>query len=91
MRRIGVSTAGTRLTADATMVVGLIMFAYNARNDQVVRNDSLLPVADIFYDISAKAEGETAPTRDQFRQMMQTLLADRFKLKLHREKKEIPV
>ena len=40
------------------------------------------------YDVVAKAAGATL--EDQLRLMMQTLLADRFKLALHRESKEMP-
>jgi bla regulator protein blaR1 len=39
--------------------------------------------------IDAKAEGD--PTKDQMRLMMQSLLADRFKLKVHFENREVPV
>jgi uncharacterized protein (TIGR03435 family) len=39
------------------------------------------------YDVVAKAAGATP--EDQLRQMMQTLLADRFKLAFHRESKEM--
>jgi uncharacterized protein (TIGR03435 family) len=45
-------------------------------------------VADGF-DIEARAEGN--PTKDQMRLMMQSLLADRFKLAIHRETREAPV
>jgi len=42
------------------------------------------------YDVNAKAEG--APTREIMQgPMMQALLEDRFKLKLHRETKSVPV
>jgi uncharacterized protein (TIGR03435 family) len=41
------------------------------------------------YDIEAKAEGPT--TEAQLKLMLQDLLADRFKLKLHRESREMPV
>lgn len=40
------------------------------------------------YNIEAKAESPDA-TREQVRAMLQTLLADRFKLSVHRETKEI--
>ena len=40
------------------------------------------------YDISAKAGG--AVSEDQLRLMLQALLAERFKLTLHRETKELP-
>ena len=41
------------------------------------------------YDIDAKAEG--TPTNDQVNRMLQTLLADRFKLVLRHDMKELPV
>ena len=41
------------------------------------------------YDIYAKAERPTS--REQIYLMLQTLLADRFKLSLHRETRELPV
>jgi uncharacterized protein (TIGR03435 family) len=41
------------------------------------------------YDIDAKAEGPTTEAR--LKLMLQDLLADRFKLKLHREPREMPV
>jgi bla regulator protein blaR1 len=41
------------------------------------------------YAIDAKADGN--PTKDQMRLMMQSLLADRFKLRAHFETKEVPV
>jgi uncharacterized protein (TIGR03435 family) len=41
------------------------------------------------YDIQAKAQGVPAP--DQLMLMLQDLLEDRFKLKVHRETRELPV
>ena len=41
------------------------------------------------FDISARAEGNHS--RDEIMTMLQTLLAERFNLTLHREKKELPV
>lgn len=41
------------------------------------------------YDIEARAASN--PTRDQYRLMMQSLLADRFKLAVHWETKQMPV
>jgi uncharacterized protein (TIGR03435 family) len=41
------------------------------------------------FDIDAKAESPT--TEAQLKMMLQTLLAERFKLKLHREEREMPV
>jgi uncharacterized protein (TIGR03435 family) len=44
---------------------------------------------DYVYDIEAQAEGDVS--EDQCRLMLQTLLADRFKLKVHWEARETPV
>jgi uncharacterized protein (TIGR03435 family) len=41
------------------------------------------------YDIEARAEGN--PTRDQMMNMVQSLLEERFKLKVHSETREVPV
>jgi uncharacterized protein (TIGR03435 family) len=42
------------------------------------------------YEITAKANGD-APPDQMYGPMMQVLLEDRFKLKIHREKREMPV
>ncbi len=41
------------------------------------------------FDIQAQAQGN--PTKDQYRLMLQSLLADRFKLAIHRETRQMPV
>jgi uncharacterized protein (TIGR03435 family) len=41
------------------------------------------------YDIQARASSN--PNEDQFRLMMQTLLADRFKLAIHHETRQLPI
>jgi uncharacterized protein (TIGR03435 family) len=68
----------------------LILEAYGLKNYQV-SFASPSPWVDDFYDIEAKAEGDGLPTRAEFREMIQTLLADRFKIKIHREMREMPV
>jgi len=88
---MGATTKGLRLTETDT-VLGLIMFAYNIKNFQVPHAvTEMQAVGFEFYDVVAKAEGDTLPTRDEFRSMMQLLLAERFHLKLHREPQEMPV
>ena len=84
------SSSGPRVRLEGYNLRGLIMEAYNFRNFQVS-----MPAKDeqenIFYDIVANAPEGTAPTRDEFRRMLQTLLADRFQLKAHIEKRPMPV
>ena len=43
-----------------------------------------------YYEIDAVAENPAAATKDQLRQMLRTLLADRFKLQARRETREFP-
>jgi bla regulator protein blaR1 len=89
--RVGIDTSGTRLTAEATPLHFLVMWAYDVKHFQVVKSPALDAFGSTPYDIQAKAEGDTPPTRAQFRAMLQGLLADRFQLKLHRETREWPV
>jgi uncharacterized protein (TIGR03435 family) len=91
MRSIGVSTSGQFLRADAADVRLLVMFAYNLRNFQIVGTAPLLNGGEARWDIVAKAESGHLPSRAEFRQMLQQLLADRFRLKVHREQHEMPV
>jgi len=67
------------------------MFAYNVRSDQIAPARALEPFGDTFYDLDARAPGDSQPPRETFRQMMQSLLAERFRLRLHREMREMPV
>jgi uncharacterized protein (TIGR03435 family) len=84
------SSSGPRVRIEGYDLHGLIMEAYNLRNFQV----SMPPKdaqSSIPYDIVANAPEGTAPTHDEFRRMLQTLLADRFQLKAHMEKRPMPV
>lgn len=68
-----------------------IAFAYKlTTNDGKALSDQLPKWATTDrYDIEVRADGE--PTKDQMRLMMQSLLADRFKLAIHYEAKQTPV
>lgn len=68
-----------------------IAFAYKIQSNQIQALQTQLPewaVTDRF-DIQARAEGN--PGKDQVRLMMQTLLADRFKLAIHTDTREVSV
>lgn len=68
------------------------MLAYGVRFFQITGGPAWLTAAgDTSYDVVAKTEGEEKPTQEQINMMLQTLLADRFELKLHRETREVPV
>jgi uncharacterized protein (TIGR03435 family) len=66
----------------------LITFAYNVRNFQISGGNGVIDAGR--YDVEAKS-AEARPTPEQTRLMLQALLADRFKLMIHRETKEVPV
>jgi uncharacterized protein (TIGR03435 family) len=66
-------------------LLAYITFAYKIEPDQLQTLASQMPkwASSEFFDIEARADG--TPTKDQMRLMMQSLLADRFKLTLHSE------
>jgi len=68
-----------------------MIFAYKLTPNQVQSVQTQLPkwATTNRYDIEARAAGN--PTKDQYRLMMQVLLADRFKLAVHYETKQVPV
>lgn len=67
-----------------------IAFAYKLPMDQFKTIVEQVPwLSETRYDIEARADGN--PTKDQYRLMMQSLLADRFKLKVHYETRQLPV
>jgi uncharacterized protein (TIGR03435 family) len=79
---------GGRLTFTNAAVRMLITRAYNVQNFQIVGGPDWLTSER--YDITAKApEGSTSPGQSNL--MLQSLLADRFKLVLHRETRQLPV
>jgi uncharacterized protein (TIGR03435 family) len=97
-RADGISITGLSLR-------GLVFNAYNVPGMSMISKDNQvlgLPVwarSDLF-DVEAKigddclAALQKLPLKEQFRQrqfMLQALLADRFKLRIHRETKEMPI
>ncbi len=77
-------TPGGRLTANNISVKMLMMMAYQIKDNQISGAPGWMESE--HYDISAKPEGSA--DQEQIRLMMQSLLADRFQLKFHRETKE---
>ncbi len=84
------SSSGPRVRLEGYNLRSLIVEAYNLRSFQVSM-PGIDEHQDTNYDIVANAPDGTAPTRDEFRLMLQTLLADRFQLKAHTEKRQMPV
>ena len=72
-------------------LIAYIGFAYKVTENQVEALLSQLPkwaITDRF-DIQGRAQEN--PTKDQMRLMMQSLLADRFRLAVHYETRQVPV
>ena len=88
---INITTSGPLFRASAQFVGGLVLYAYNLKNYQLAWASPDTNIGETFFDIEAKAEGDAAPKTDEFRQMLQSLLADRFKLKVHHEMRELSV
>jgi uncharacterized protein (TIGR03435 family) len=87
-----VEANGNRSTQPAHLQ-DLVMEAYGLTENQI----SGLPEwgkspSGVVYEIEAKAEGGSTPTVTELEQMLQSLLAERFQLKVHRETKpDVPV
>jgi uncharacterized protein (TIGR03435 family) len=78
---------GGRFAAKATSLKFLLEWSWGILPSQHSEGPSWM--ADDRYDIVAKAEGNA--TDAQMKRMMRTLLAERFKLRFHRESREVPV
>ncbi len=88
-RMVRISGVGTRrLSATNASLRMLITIAYGVKNFQVSGGGS--SIDSDRYDIEAKAPADNT-TRAQSMLMMQAMLEDRFRLKVHRETKEMPV
>ena len=81
------TSPGGRFRASATTLKFLLEWAYGIQPSQHSGGPSWMETDR--YDIIAKAEGNA--TDDQQKLMVQTLLADRFKLKVHHERKKLSV
>ncbi len=94
--RVGVFVRGNTLSAEHIGLYDLVAFAYDLREGIQLSGGPGWAVrgelaSSELYQVIAKAAGDPPPPMDQFRVMMQTLLADRFQLKIHHIKKDLPV
>lgn len=80
-------TPGGRLNINNMTLKDLIQFAFRVQPFQISGGPAWLDSEN--YDIVAKADHD--PGQDQLPLMLQSLLADRFALKIHREMKDMPV
>ena len=80
--------SGSRVTLTGSLRT-IIAAAYGVKDYQVTGVPSWAD--SLIYAISATTAGDTTPTQEQIRPMLQSLLADRFQFKFHRDTKELPV
>ena len=81
---------GGRFVATGTSVRTLIRIAFLTDDNRIVGAPSW--IGDEAFDIDATTENRVeVKTQQQFQQVLQSLLEDRFGLKFHREKKEASV
>ena len=83
---------GGLLSASNIPLIQYLIFAYKIAADRAQAVTSQLPkwANSDRYDIEARAANSN-PTKDQMRLMMQSLLADRFKMAIHYETRQLPV
>src|SRR5579863_7929265 len=79
---------GGRFTAINARLKTLIVVAYKLQDFEISGGPAWIDTDG--YDVTAKATDGNAGM-DQLRPMLQTLLENRFQLKVHRETKEVPV
>src|SRR5688572_1896467 len=84
---------GPRVSFGRTTACSLIRMAYDVMDYQIVSMPPRMSGQEqsSWYEVDARAVAGTTLTVEQTRLMLQTLLADRFKLKFHREPRERPV
>jgi uncharacterized protein (TIGR03435 family) len=83
------NASGPRITLSGYALEGLIMEAYHLEAWQLSGGPAWRDTDR--FEIIAKAPGEASPTPVQVREMLRSLLEERFKLKVHRETKEGPI
>jgi uncharacterized protein (TIGR03435 family) len=83
-----ITIKGRTMVTGNTTLERLITFAYNLHPQQIIGAPKW--VADTPYDIQGQPEGEGQPSDQQWRTMLKKLMADRFQLTFHQEKRELP-
>jgi uncharacterized protein (TIGR03435 family) len=88
-QRKAIIVDGRRLKIINQPLSQLISFSYGVQGKQII---GLPPWADSDkFDIDAEPDGEGMPNDKQWKGMIQKMMAERFKLTFHRDKKELPV
>ncbi|HUB79620.1 MAG TPA: TIGR03435 family protein [Bryobacteraceae bacterium] len=85
----GITVRGREIVTINTPVSFLISFVYGVSAQQVTGGPAWMDNEN--YDLDGKPTQEGMPNQKQMKIMIQKLLADRFQLKFHREKRELNV
>jgi uncharacterized protein (TIGR03435 family) len=85
----GFGFRGDRFTTRNTNLNDLIAFAYGLHAKQII--DAPAWFGTDLYDIEGKPDADGRPNSKQMQTMVQKLLADRFKLTFHHDKRELSV
>ena len=80
---------GSQLVVVNNTLFNIIRNSYGVQGNQIVGGPDWIRAEGERFDITAKAPEGTKP--DQLRLMMQQLLVDRFKLRLHQEARAVPI
>lgn len=84
----GLTISGTLVKMEGYNLYTMVQEAYDRKPYEVAYAGQPLPA---YYDIMARASGERSLTEAAMRPMLQTVLVERFQLKVHHESREIPV
>jgi uncharacterized protein (TIGR03435 family) len=85
--RQGFSTEGHRVTLHGETVISMMMFAYGIHHKQIEGSPEW--AGNDRYDVTGVADAEGEPDTKQLQEMVQKLLAERFGLKFHHDRKEL--
>jgi len=85
----GIRVQGRQFSTLNTTLSDLITFAYGIHAKQISGAPSWIESEK--YDLAGQPDAEGSPNDKQLKTMVQKLLADRFQLKFHRDKKELSV
>jgi uncharacterized protein (TIGR03435 family) len=83
-----ITLSGSRITIEGFSVGGFILYAYGIRVYQLSNSAQL---DHTMYDLVADVGDGRKRTREEFQPYIQRLLADRFKMQLHWEERQMPV
>lgn len=86
-----VHITGNQVMLEMVSLKQLVMAAYGVKEYQVSGGPAWASRIDALYDIRAKTPGDGASDPAQVRLMLESLLAERFHLKLRREAEQLPV